>query len=160
MPNKFLITDKETVMNNLKKIEDENSGAYSERANALMAANYRDCNVDELSVTLEFKVLPWELNRGGFLHGGIICAMLDHTAGAAASSFTGTWCPTVDMDVRFLSFGKPGDVLTCTGRIASAGKRILHMEAVLSNKETGKIIATGTSTYLNSQASSQTRSIL
>ena len=150
MPKEFLITDRETVMKNLKKIEAENAGDQRERVNGLMAADYCDCDVDRLSVTLEFKVLPWELNRGGFLHGGIVCAMLDHTAGAAASSYTGVWCPTVDMDVRFLSFGKPEDTLTCTGRIASPGKRILHMEAVLSNKSTGKILATCTSTYLNS----------
>lgn len=150
MPKEFLITDRETVMKNLKKIEGENSGDQRERVNGLMAVDYCDCDVDRLSVTLEFKVLPWELNRGGFLHGGIICAMLDHTAGAAASSYTGIWCPTVDMDVRFLSFGKPGDSLLCTGRIVAPGRRILHMEAILQDKATGKVVASSTSTYLNS----------
>ena len=150
MPKEFLIRDREAVMKNLKKIEGENAGEHRERVNGLMAADYCDCDVDRLSVTLEFKVLPWELNRGGFLHGGIICAMLDHTAGAAASSYTGIWCPTVDMDVRFLSFGKPGDSLLCTGRIVAPGRRILHMEAILQDKATGKVVASSTSTYLNS----------
>ena len=150
MPKEFLIRDREAVMKNLKKIEGENAGEQRERVNGLMAADYCDCDVDRLSVTLEFKVLPWELNRGGFLHGGIICAMLDHTAGAAASSYTGIWCPTVDMDVRFLRFGKPGDSLLCTGRIVAPGRRILHMEAILQDKATGKVVASSTSTYLNS----------
>ena len=150
MANSFLITDKTTVMRNLNKIAAENAGEHRERVNGLMNADYVDCDVDNLTVTLEFKVKPWELNRAGFLHGGVICTMLDHTAGAAASSFTGSWCPTVDMDVRFISFGKPGDVLIATGRIVSAGRKILHMESSLTDKATGRLIATATSTYVNS----------
>lgn len=149
MANSLLITDKATVMKNLKKIEAENAADHKNRVNGLMAADYVDCDVDRHTVTLEFHVKEWELNRAGFLHGGVICTMLDHTAGAAASSFTGSWCPTVDMDVRFISFGKPGDVLVGTGRIVSAGRKILHMEAGLSDKATGRLIATATAAYLN-----------
>ena len=149
MANSLLITDKATVMKNLKKIEAENATDHENRVNGLMAADYVDCDVDRHTVTLEFHVKEWELNRAGFLHGGVICTMLDHTAGAAASSFTGSWCPTVDMDVRFISFGKPGDVLVGTGRIVSAGRKILHMEAGLSDKATGRLIATATAAYLN-----------
>ena len=149
MANSFLLTDKESVMQNLKNIHAENTGGHRERVNGLMAADYVDCDPDKHTVTLEFHVKEWELNRAGFLHGGVICTMLDHTAGAAASSFTGSWCPTVDMDVRFISFGKPGDVLIGTGRIVSAGRKILHMDAGLSDKATGRLIATATSTYLN-----------
>ena len=149
MANSFLLTDKESVMQNLKNIHAENTGGHRERVNGLMAADYVDCDPDKHTVTLEFHVKEWELNRVGFLHGGVICTMLDHTAGAAASSFTGSWCPTVDMDVRFISFGKPGDVLIGTGRIVSAGRKILHMDAGLSDKATGRLIATATSTYLN-----------
>ena len=141
---------KSAVSHQLRLLKEIGRASCRERVNGLMAADYCDCDVDRLSVTLEFKVLPWELNRGGFLHGGIICAMLDHTAGAAASSYTGIWCPTVDMDVRFLSFGKPGDSLLCTGRIVAPGRRILHMEAILQDKATGKVVASSTSTYLNS----------
>ena len=149
MANSLLITDKATVMKNLKKIEAENATDHKNRVNGLMAADYVDCDVDRHTVTLEFHVKKWELNRAGFLHGGVICTMLDHTSGAAASSFTGSWCPTVDMDVRFISFGKPGDVLVGTGRIVSAGRKILHMEAGLSDKATGRLIATATAAYLN-----------
>ena len=61
----------------------------------------------------------------------------------------GGWCPTVDMDVRFLKSGKVGDTLVAVGRFVSAGKRVLHMEAKLYDKETGDLIATSTSTFLN-----------
>ena len=149
MANSFLLTDKKAVMENLNKIAAENAGEHKERVNGLMAADYVDCDIDNRTVTLEYKVKPWELNRAGFLHGGVICAMLDHTTGATASAFTGTWCPTVDMNVRFISFGKPGDVLVAPGRIVSPGKRIFHMEASLADKASGRLIATCTATYLN-----------
>ena len=86
MANSFLLTDKEAVMRNLKKIEEENSSG---------------------------------------------------------------WCPTVDIDVRFISFGNLGDVLIGTGRIVTAGRRIFHMESSLVDKATSKLVATSTSTYLN-----------
>ena len=149
MANTFLLTDRNAVMENLNKIAAENAGEHRERVNGLMNADYVDCDVDNLTVTLEFHVRPWELNRAGFLHGGIICTMLDHTAAAAASAFTGSWCPTVDMYVRFISFGKPDDILIGTGRIVSAGKNIFHMEASLKNKTSGRLIATCTAAYLN-----------
>lgn len=149
MANSFLLTDKEAVMRNLKKIEEENSNIHSDRVNGLMAADYVDCDIDARTVTIEFQVKPWELNRAGVLHGGVICTMLDHAAGAALIAFTGGWCPTVDIDVRFISFGNLGDVLIGTGRIVTAGRRIFHMESSLVDKATSKLVATSTSTYLN-----------
>ena len=149
MANSFLLTDKESVMENLKKIEEENSGLHAGRVNSLMTANYVDCDIQTSTVTIEFEIKPWELNRAGVLHGGVICTMLDHTAGAALTAFSGSWCPTVDIDVRFISFGQLGDTIIATGRIVSAGKSVFHTEAVLKNKDTGKIIATSTSTFLN-----------
>ena len=149
MANSFLLTDKEAVMQNLKNIHAENTGGHRERVNGLMAADYVDCDIESLTVTAEFQVLPWELNRKDILHGGVICTMLDHIAAITVTSFSNLWCPTVDMDTRFMSSGHPDDIIIATGRIVSAGKRVFHTEAVLKSKTTGKIIATSTSTFLN-----------
>ncbi|MGN0734729.1 MAG: PaaI family thioesterase [Anaerovoracaceae bacterium] len=149
MANSFLLTDKEAVMQNLKNINSENTGEHHDRVNGLMAATYVDCDIESLTVTAEFQVLPWELNRKDILHGGVICTMLDHIAAITVTSFSNLWCPTVDMDVRFISAGQLDDTIIATGRIVSAGKRVFHTEAVLKSKTTGKIIATSTSTFLN-----------
>lgn len=149
MANSFLLTDKEAVMQNLKKINEKNYGEHKERINGLIEPECIDCDVKNLSISLQFNVKPWELNRADLLHGGVICTMLDYSAGATVSSFFGGWCPTVDMDVRFISFGQLDDTIIATGRIVSAGKRVFHTEAVLKNKDTGKVIATSTSTFLN-----------
>lgn len=149
MSNSFVITDKETVMENLKKIKAENTGDHRGRVNGLMSAEYVDCDPENLTVTAEFKVAPWELNRKDLLHGGIICTMLDHVSAITVTSFTNLWCPTIDIDVRFISFGQLDDTIVATGHIVSAGKRVFHAKAELMNKTTGKIIATSTSTFLN-----------
>jgi len=149
MSNSVLITDKEVVMANMKQIEYENATTRQHEVNGLLSPVYADCSIEDRSVTLEFEVKPWEANRAGILHGGVICTMLDHVAGSAVITMAGGWCPTVDIDVRFLKPGKIGDRLVGVGRFVSAGRRIFQMESKLYNKETGDIIATSTSTFLN-----------
>lgn len=149
MSNSFLITDRDVIMAHMKEMEIENITYKKNEVNGMMAPRYTDCNIEDRSVTLEFDVHPWEVNRKGILHGGLICTMLDHVTGTAIMTMGGGWCPTVDMDVRFLKSGMVGDTLVAVGRFVSAGKRVLHMEAKLYNKETGDLIATSTSTFLN-----------
>lgn len=149
MAESILITDKEVVMANMKRIEYENATSRQHEVNGLLAPVYADCSIEDRSVTLEFEVKPWEANRAGILHGGVICTMLDHTSGSAVITMAGGWCPTVDIDVRFLKPGKIGDKIIGVGRFVSAGKRVFHMESKLYNKETGEVIATSTSTFLN-----------
>jgi len=149
MADSILITDKEVVMTNMKRIEYENETSRQNEVNGLLSPVYADCSIEDRSVTLEFEVKPWEANRAGILHGGIICTMLDHVAGTAVITMAGGWCPTVDIDVRFLKPGKIGDKMVGVGRFVSAGRRIFQMESKLFNKDTGDIIATSTSTFLN-----------
>jgi len=149
MADSILITDKEVVMTNMKRIEYENETSRQNEVNGLLSPVYADCSIEDRSVTLEFEVKPWEANRAGILHGGIICTMLDHVAGTAVITMAGGWCPTVDIDVRFLKPGKIGDKIVGVGRFVSAGRRIFQMESKLFNKDTGDIIATSTSTFLN-----------
>ena len=149
MAESVLITDKETVMANLRRLETENHTIKKDQVNGMMSPSYLDCSIEDRSITIEFEVLPWESNQAGGLHGGIICTMLDHVAGMAVMTMAGGWCPTVDIDVRFLKPGKIGDKIIGVGRFVSAGKRVFHMESKLYNKETGEVIATSTSTFLN-----------
>lgn len=149
MGNSVLITDKETILANMRQMEEENNTYRQHEVNGMLSPVYADCSIEDRSVTLEFEVKPWEANRAGILHGGVICTMLDHVAGTAVMTMAGGWCPTVDIDVRFLKPGKIGDRLVGVGRFVSAGRRVFQMEAKLYNKETGDIIATSTSTFLN-----------
>lgn len=64
----------------------------------------------------------------------------------------GGWAPTVDLQVHFLRPGQPGDTILAVGRIISAGQTLVHAEASLASKATGKKLAVCTATFLNMAA--------
>ncbi len=141
-------TDNEVLAARLKALE-ESVKAKPNELDARLAGKYIACRGEDRSLTIEFPVLDWEANYSGILHGGIICAMLDHTAGVAAICFRDDWAPTVDLDVHFLRKADVGDTLICRAEIEFFGRRIVHMRASLTSKATGKTVATALATYLN-----------
>ena len=104
-------TDDELLAKRLKEVE-ESVKSRPHEMDARLEGRYLSCCGEERSMTIEFPVLEWEANYGGILHGGIICTMLDHTAGVTAICFMGGWTPTVDLDVHFLRSAKVGDTIS------------------------------------------------
>ncbi len=123
--------------------------ANPDDVNGKLEPRYTDTDYYEGTVTIKFTVKEWELNRVGILHGGITSTMLDHTAGTAIFGFVGHWCPTVDMDIRFISQAVLGDTLTCVGRVIHCGERFVTAEAVLTNDTNGRLVATCMTTCAN-----------
>ena len=117
--------------------------------NGMMDPHYVSVDYYEGTMTLRFETKLWEMNRVGILHGGVISTMLDHTAGSAVYTFLGHWCPTVDIDVRYISQAVMGDVLICTGRVIHCGERIITAEATMINERTGRLVATSLMTCAN-----------
>ena len=154
MSNSVLLTDRADVEKTFRMLESENL-KNPQIVNGMMAPTYLSCDMKEQSVTIEYQIKEWELNRVGILHGGIFATMLDHTAGTAAAAFLGGWAPTVDLQVHFLRPGQPGDTIVAVGKIISAGKTLVHAEAALTSKTTGTKLAVCTAPFLN-MASKQT----
>ena len=144
-----LLTDKEKIMANLEMLRLEGQGPHADRFNGVLEPAFIGFDIEEKSVTMEFEVKRWHLNRGGILHGGMTSAFLDHMAGSVITAYDGTQCPTIDMDVRFYKSGHEGDILTCVGKIVAAGRKIFHIEVKLFNKATGDLIAMCNSSYYN-----------
>ena len=119
-----------------------------EELDARLEGNYLGCSGEEMSMTIEFPVLEWEANYAGILHGGIFATMLDHTAGITAICFTGAWTPTVDLDVHYLRSAQVGQTLISKAYIEFHGRRIIHMRAEMTCKETGKVVAVALATYM------------
>lgn len=74
----------------------------------------------------------------GFVHGGVIATMADHTAGGAARSVSGEKdVLTVEFKINYL---KPaiGDRLRCTASVLRAGKTMIVAEALVFTSEAGK----------------------
>lgn len=97
----------------------------------------------------------------GILHGGVIAAAIDSTAGMMAfiSMFDGAdlrdeaavrrqfaGLGTIDMRVDYLRPGE-GTTFTVTARLVRRGRRVTVVRADLEN-ERGSLIATGTATYM------------
>lgn len=158
MADSILLNDKEAVIKNVERLHDQIMNEQGGRINSMMAPQLVDCDVKERTVTLEFPVMAWELNRKEKLHGGVICTMLDYSAGTTVTGFTGSWGPTVDIDVRFVKFGNPDDIIIGVGKVVSAGRKVFHMESRLYSKATGDLIATSSSTFLNLMNQQSTKS--
>lgn len=151
MNTSVLLTNRAEVEATFRLLEKENL-KNPQIVNGMLAPTYLSCDMEQQSVTIEYEVKPWEMNRVGILHGGIFATMLDHAAGTAAAAFLGDWAPTVDLQVHFLRPGQSGDTITAVGRIISAGRTLVHAEAVLTSKTTGKKLAVCTGTFLNMAA--------
>lgn len=104
-----------------------------------------DVRPDEAVISIEMRD---DLRQpSGVLHGGVTATLID-TAMAFAVR---TRLPideataTIDLTVHYLRPHITG-TFTCTAKVVRAGKRIFTVSADVVN-ETGKLIATGLSTY-------------
>jgi uncharacterized protein (TIGR00369 family) len=78
------------------------------------------------------------LQQHGFIHGGVIATMADHTAGGAARSVSGDKdVLTVEFKINYL---KPaiGDRLRCTASVLRDGKSVIVAEALVYATNAGK----------------------
>ncbi|MCI8608868.1 MAG: PaaI family thioesterase [Firmicutes bacterium] len=119
--------------------------------NGMMAPSFVSADPDTMTATLQFTVLPWESNRTGGLHGGIIGAMLDHTCGLIVSCFLGHWAPTMNLNVEYIRPVAPGDSLLATAHIISMGRHIIRVNGALCQQASGKLVASCTATFFNKE---------
>ena len=67
----------------------------------------------------------------GFVHGGVIATMADHTAGGAARTVSGAKdVLTVEFKINYLRPAR-GDRLRCTATVLRAGKTAIVAEALV-----------------------------
>jgi uncharacterized protein (TIGR00369 family) len=74
----------------------------------------------------------------GFVHGGVVATMADHTAGGAARSVSGARdVLTVEFKINYL---RPaiGDKLRCTASVLRAGRTMIVAEALVFAHNAGK----------------------
>jgi uncharacterized protein (TIGR00369 family) len=88
------------------------------------------------------------LQQHGFIHGGVIATMADHTAGGAARSVSGEKdVLTVEFKINYL---RPaiGDRLRCTASVLRGGKTVIVAEALVhaGNGEKETLVAKLTET--------------
>ncbi len=66
------------------KTLQENNIQQKDLINGMMQADDAGCSFADKTITFAFPVQPWQANRAGHLHGGIICTAFDMTIAALA----------------------------------------------------------------------------
>ncbi len=142
----------------LEKTMHENNVVQKDTVNGRMKSIKIGCSFEDKSITLGFPVQEWQANRGGMMHGGIICTAFDITAAAVARFFAGeNYAPTISLDVKYIRPVQLGDTLVVTARATAAGKRITQLLCEASSKDTGKLAATAASVYMNVDTTKEKR---
>ncbi|MGE0153242.1 MAG: PaaI family thioesterase [Reyranellaceae bacterium] len=79
-----------------------------------------------------FRALPHHANRGGVVHGGMLVSFADHVLGAMCFKAAGNKpCSTITLDCSFVSPGRPGDWIECTGDIARMTRSVIFIDGRL-----------------------------
>jgi len=92
----------------------------------------------------------WVVNpQGGYIHGGILAALVDLTADWALVAWTGRGVPTLDLRVDYHRPAK-GD-LTAEGKMIKVGKQFSSAEARIFDSE-GRLVASGRGLYATATA--------
>ena len=76
---------------------------------------------------------PWLMNNHHVVHGGVVFTLVDTVMGAALypQLRAGELCATIDIHISYLNPITDG-VLECRAEVVKHGKRVAHLEAVVS----------------------------
>ena len=114
-----------------------------------MKARLIGCNYEEQSVTYRFETQKWQINERGGIHGGAIAGMFDTAFGVVANLTAGdNEATTTDMTVSFLRGVELGMEVDMTVYIVKAGRSLIRQRAELKDAATGKLLATGSGTWM------------
>lgn len=128
----------------------ENNEEQKDLINGMMKPENAGCSFENKTLAFAFPVQPWQVNRIGHLHGGIICTAFDIIVAALARFYAGkNFTPTISLDVKFIRPVQVGDKMMVTAKAIAAGRRISHLTCEAYSKNTGKLLATGASVYMN-----------
>jgi uncharacterized protein (TIGR00369 family) len=112
--------------------------AIFHRANFVRDLDVRLDKIEEGICETSLMVVDRLRQQHGFVHGGVIATLADHTAGGAARSVSGDKdVLTVEFKINYL---RPaiGDQLRCTATVLRAGKTMIVAEALVFCSDEGK----------------------
>ena len=128
----------------------ENNVVQKDSLNGLMRGEAAGCSYEDMQLTFAFPIQPWQANRVGRLHGGMICSAFDLTIAAMARFCAReNFAPTVNLDVNYIRPANVGDKLLVTAKATAVGRRIIQLTGEARAESTGKLVATATSIYMN-----------
>ena len=140
----------------VEKTLRENNEDQTDRINGMMRSEAAGCSFEDRTITFAFPVQPWQANRVGDMHGGMICTAFDLTIAALARFYAEeNFAPTISLDVKYIRPVKVGDTLLVTAKAIAAGRRITQLTCEAYSGRTGKLAASGASVYMNVDTSKE-----
>ena len=119
--------------------------------NGMMAPEFLDVDPAADTAVFRYIVQPWEANRVGGLHGGIMASMLDHACGLTASAWLGHWAPTMSISIDYIRPAEIGDRLLAVATVVSFGRHLIRVRGELRREQTGKVVAACSATFFNKE---------
>jgi uncharacterized protein (TIGR00369 family) len=106
-----------------------------------------DADKESRTVKVAFNASAELCNMWGGIQGGMVAAMLDDVMSLAVGLDLewGQISPTLELKVSMLNAARPGRIIG-TGRVIKRGKSVGFIEGELVDAESGKLLATGSST--------------
>jgi uncharacterized protein (TIGR00369 family) len=84
------------------------------------------------------------LNVRGAVHGGMIASLADHSLGMIVWEHIGREpCVTVELNVKYVSAGKLGDLLTVRGEVVRATRSVVFVRGLMMAGERVVAMADG-----------------
>ena len=102
--------------------------------------------LDESNFQFSIKIIEKFLNTGGIAHGGFIATIADTGMGNAAHIVAGNKrCVTINLDIKFISAGRLGEILIGKVKILKKTRTLIFISSeILSSNN---IIATASGTW-------------
>jgi len=145
-----MISDQQRFEEFVDQTMREYSEDYKELIIGMMKAQRAACSFENKTLILEFPIQPWQANKAGTFHGGMMCTAMDMTVAVLTRFYAEkNFAPTVSLDVKYIRPIKAGETMFVKALITSAGRRITQLTCEAYNSKTGKLLATGASVYLN-----------
>ena len=126
-------------------LPDGEPGAHFESAMGFERVEWR-----EGFARIRVELTPQHRNRQGYVHGGVVGALLD-----AAGLFAGTYDPetgkaraavTVSTACQYMG-STNGDTVEATGELVRAGRSMFFVRARVVDPNTGDVLASGQGSY-------------
>ena len=101
--------------------------------------------INENNYEFSAKEQDMHLNTGGIAHGGYLATIADAGMGTAAHVVvTNKRCVTINLDLKFISAGKIGDLLVGKVKILKKTKSLVFINCEISNSNGIVVSANGT----------------
>lgn len=143
------VTEQEKMEQWFTNIFRPNSSFYRQGIIPMMDPHFVSCDYENMSVTLSFHGMEWQLNPEDIIHGGVLVTAMDTAFGALSHYISKLkMVTTVSINTTFLKPVLVGDELLVTAKAISLGRTLVSLTAEGVLTRTGKRAISSTSTFM------------